>query len=41
MIAMILEDIPEYDCTFTFVTQEEIGLRGARTAAFYAAPDLP
>lgn len=40
MIAMILEDIPEYDCTFTFVTQEEIGLRGARTAAFYAAPDF-
>lgn len=40
MIAMILEDIPEYDCIFTFVTQEEIGLRGARTAAFYAAPDF-
>ncbi len=40
MIAMILEDIPEYDCTFTFVTQEEIGLRGARAAAFYAAPDF-
>ena len=40
MIAMILEDIPEYDCVFTFVTQEEIGLRGARTAAFIAEPDM-
>lgn len=40
MIAMILEDALEYDCTFTFVTQEEIGLRGARTAAFEVAPDF-
>lgn len=40
MLAMIIEDIPEYDCTFTFVTQEEIGLRGARTAAFEVAPDF-
>ncbi len=40
MLAMILENAPEYDCTFTFVTQEEIGLRGARTAAFDAAPDF-
>lgn len=39
MLAMILESIPEYDCTFTFVTQEEIGLRGARTAAFDVSPD--
>lgn len=38
MLAMILEDIPEYDVTFAFVTQEEIGLRGARTAAFDIAP---
>lgn len=40
MLAMIMESVPEYDCTFTFVTQEEIGLRGARTAAFDVAPDL-
>lgn len=40
MLAMILESVPEYDCTFTFVTQEEIGLRGSRTAAYYTAPDL-
>lgn len=39
MIAMILEGDMKYDCTFTFVTQEEIGLRGARTAAFEAAPE--
>lgn len=40
MLAMILNDEPEYDCTFTFVTQEEIGLRGARTAAFEVAPEF-
>ena len=40
MLAMILENALPYDCTFTFVTQEEIGLRGARTAAFDAAPDF-
>ena len=39
MLAMIMEEIPEYDCTFAFVTQEEIGLRGARTAAFDIAPE--
>lgn len=39
MLAMIMENALEYDCTFTFVTQEEIGLRGARTAAFDVAPD--
>ncbi len=40
MIAMILEDVPEYDTTFTFVTQEEVGLRGARTAAYIVQPDM-
>ena len=39
MIKMICEDALEYDCTFTFVTQEEIGLRGARTAAYTVDPD--
>lgn len=39
MIAMILENALEYDTTFTFVTQEEIGLRGARTAAYITDPD--
>lgn len=40
MLTMILEHALPYDCTFTFVTQEEIGLRGARTAAFDVAPDF-
>lgn len=40
MLAMILENALEYDCTFTFVTQEEIGLRGAKTAAFDVSPDF-
>ncbi len=40
MIAMILENALPYDCTFAFETQEEIGLRGARTAAFDVAPDF-
>lgn len=40
MLAMIMENAPQYDCTFAFVTQEEIGLRGARTAAFDVAPDF-
>ncbi len=39
MLAMIIENELDYDCTFTFVTQEEIGLRGARTAAFEVAPE--
>lgn len=38
MIKMI-EDGVEYDTYFTFVTQEEIGLRGATAAAFTVAPD--
>lgn len=30
----------EYDCTFTFVVQEEVGLRGARAAAYTVEPDF-
>lgn len=40
MLAVILEDALEYDCTFAFVTREEIGLMGAKTAAFEIAPDF-
>ena len=38
MIKMI-EEVPEYDTYFTFVTQEEVGLRGATCAAFSVNPD--
>ncbi|MDE6600408.1 MAG: M42 family peptidase, partial [Oscillospiraceae bacterium] len=29
-----------YDCVFTFVVQEEVGLRGSRTAAYSVDPDF-
>lgn len=40
MLTMILADLPVYDTVFTFVTQEEVGLRGARTAAYAVDPDM-
>lgn len=39
MIDLINSDI-EYDTYFAFTVQEEIGLRGARTAAFAIEPDF-
>ena len=39
LIGLIREELP-YDAYFTFTVQEEIGLRGARTAAFSVAPDF-
>jgi endoglucanase len=39
MLKMI-EDIPEYDTTFCFVVQEEVGLRGAKAAAYTADPEF-
>lgn len=39
MLDMIKSDL-EYDTYFTFVTQEEIGLRGAKVAAFTVDPDF-
>lgn len=39
MIDMIKSELP-YDCVFTFVVQEEVGLRGSRTAAYTADPDF-
>lgn len=39
MISLINSELP-YDCTFTFVVQEEVGLRGARAAAYTVDPDF-
>lgn len=39
MIELIQSELP-YDCTFTFVVQEEVGLRGARPAAYTVDPDF-
>lgn len=39
MIELIKSELP-YDCVFTFVVQEEVGLRGSRTAAYTVDPDL-
>jgi len=39
MIDLIKSELP-YDCTFTFVVQEEVGLRGARPAAYTVDPDF-
>lgn len=38
LIEMIKSDLP-YDMTFSFVVQEEIGLRGAKAAAYTVNPD--
>ncbi len=37
MIDLIKSELP-YDCVFTFVVQEEVGLRGSRTAAYTVDP---
>lgn len=39
LIELIKSDL-EYDCYFTFTVQEELGLRGAKTAAFAVEPDF-
>lgn len=39
MIELIKSELP-YDCIFTFVVQEEVGLRGSRTAAYTVDPDF-
>lgn len=39
LIEMIKSDLP-YDMYFTFVVQEEVGLRGAKTAAYSVDPDF-
>ena len=38
LIDLMKKDLP-YDCTFVFAVQEEVGLRGSKTAAFAAEPE--
>lgn len=40
MLINLIKSEPEYDMYFTFVVQEEVGLRGARPAAFTVNPDF-
>lgn len=39
LVNLIKQDLP-FDMYFTFVVQEEVGLRGARVAAFSVSPDV-
>lgn len=39
MIELIKSELP-YDCVFAFTVQEEVGLRGSRTAAYTIDPDF-
>ncbi len=40
LLLKMIEDIPEYDMTFVFTVQEEVGLRGAGCAANRVKPDF-
>lgn len=40
MLLQMIEDGPEYDTWFAFTVQEEVGTRGAKTAAFAVEPDF-
>ncbi len=39
MLELLKEDLP-YDVTFAFLVQEEVGLRGAKAAAYSVDPDV-
>ena len=39
LLKVLETDLP-VDCLFAFTTQEEVGLRGAYTAAYHTAPDI-
>lgn len=40
VLVQLLQEEAEYDFTATFVVQEEVGLRGAKTAAYTVNPDV-
>ncbi len=40
LLLTLAKTTPSYDITLAFTVQEEVGLRGARTAAFAVEPDL-
>lgn len=40
VMCRLIREKPKYDTYFTFVTQEEVGLRGAAAAAYRLKPDL-
>lgn len=40
VLLTLLKDQPEYDTWFVFTVQEEVGLRGARCAAYQLKPDI-
>lgn len=40
LLLNLASQTPEYDMTLAFTVQEEVGLRGAKTAAFAVKPDI-
>ncbi|HHV50441.1 MAG TPA: M42 family metallopeptidase [Clostridiales bacterium] len=40
LLLKLAEATPEYDITLAFTVQEEVGLRGAKTAAYGISPDV-
>lgn len=40
LLLNLVEQTPEYDVTLAFTVQEEVGLRGAKAAAYTVAPDV-
>lgn len=40
LLLQLAQTTPKYDITLAFTVQEEVGLRGARTAAFAVQPDV-
>ncbi len=40
LLLELVSEVPEYDITLAFTVQEEVGLRGAKTAAYGVKPDI-